>query len=824
MKLTFEEGISKLKMSLKDYMISQGTEIHTNNSFRCPNKAEHKHGDKNPSGYLFNNDNPRWQCLKCSTSGDTFDFASFVNGLPTEGPGFKYETIPHVIEALKLDIDIDYGIEEKPSYVTLSSEVKAIFKSNPMDPKLLTDGTFGPNRKYSLETAKKIVEMFNVAQLKEPIYDHPVFRPTTFPGSKPLLVPITKNGFYLGCVGRHPEDKVAEGAPKYHNSLKTETANYPSIINYDRALRATKKNKRLYIFEGVFNSILAVVSGMENSIGMLGVNSNFSDLEDLIAHSSVREIVFCLDKDLAGADKAIQIAKTFHGMGYLCLFYKAENNGLDYDEEFSQKGEELVKEITTESNLLSLIEYILYSKASYLAKQDISKVTKFEMLMEDISAYGSIISANNYATAIEKYYKEINEQVSFDDILPRIRQCLLDKKSPLLSRINDIVSTNTKLISEAKTVEDKISLSNKLGEIVTQASQNVSVGLKVSGKRDLERMIKDQEIHGARIYKTGYANIDSNNDPANTLNFMQESLCGLIGKPSHGKSLFVRGFALHQALNNPEAMIIYFSTDDSARRTLSWMIAGMAKVPLGEVIKPYKERDQSAKDHIQEAQDKLRKIYGESLLLYDKEQAGSTIDQIRIVNDTVREYPNKRILTFTDNLFNSNDISMIAGNEGSKRYAIDSAIEQWKQCTMSKIDIAFNTLEVKKNINGRLTDSDIKETGSINFRNDYTFATFNSFKEWRGDSKMVTMLYGQQVPIIEFTVLKNKSGAAGQTYFFHLDGPCGILEPVTEPEIIDHYRSLMNTDYGNNRQSGGGGGGKKEANSMSAYRENSGIF
>jgi hypothetical protein len=34
----------------------------------------------------------------------------------------------------------------------------------------------------------------------------------------------------------------------------------------------------------------------------------------------------------------------------------------------------------------------------------------------------------------------------------------------------------------------------------------------------------------------------------------------------------------------------------------------------------------------------------------------------------------------------------------------------------------------------------------------------------------------------------------------------------------------MNTDYGNNRQSGGGGGGKKEANSMSAYRENSGIF
>jgi replicative DNA helicase len=822
MKLAFEEAITRIKMSLKDYMISQGTDINNNGSFRCPNKAEHKHGDKNPSGYLFNNDNPRWQCLKCSTSGDTFDFAAFVNGLPTEGPGFKYETIPHIINALKLDIEVDYGIEDIPNYVKLSSEVKNIFKSNPMDPKYLTDGTFGPNRKYSPEVAKAIVETFNIAQLKEPIYDHPVFKPTTFPGSKPLLVPLSKNGFYLGCVGRHPEDKVKEGAPKYHNSEKTEIANYPSIINYDRALRTTKKNRRLYIFEGVFNSILAVVSGLENSIGMLGVNSKFSDLEDLIAHSSVRELIFCLDKDLAGADKAIEIGKVFHKMGYLCLFYKAEANGKDYDEEFSEKGEDYAKEISKESNLLSLIEYILYSKAAYLAKEDISKMTKFEMLMEDIAEYGSIVSARNYATAIEAYYKQSGDQVSFDDILPRIRQCLMDKKSPLLSRINEIVNTNTKLIASANTIEDKISLTNKLGELVSQASENVSVGLKVSGKRDLERMITDQEIHGARIYKTGYENIDNNDDPATSLRFMQESLCGLIGKPSHGKSLFVRGFALHQALTNPEAMVIYFSTDDSARRTMSWMIASMAKVPLTEVIKPFKDRDRSCKDHIQEAQDKLRKIYGESLLLYDKEQAGSTIEQIRTINDAIREYPNKRFIAFTDNLFNSNDISMIAGNEGSKRYAIDSAIEQWKQCTMSKIDIAFNTLEVKKNINGRLTDSDIKETGSINFRNDYTFAAFNSFKEWRGESKMLTVINGMQVPIIEFTVLKNKSGAAGQTYFFHLDGPCGILEPVTDPQITDHYRTLMSNDYGNNRQAGGGQ--KKDGASMTAFRDNSGFI
>lgn len=826
MKLSFEDAIAKIKMHLRDYMVSQGVHINNNGSFRCPNKSQHRHGDSKPSGYLYDNDSPRWQCLKCNVSGDTIDFAAFVNGLATEGPGFKYETLPHIIETLQLDIEIDYGTEEKPAIVELSKEVKKQFLSNPLDPKLLTDGTYGKTRKYPLDIAKKMVSLFNIAAFKEPIFDHPVFKPTLYPESSPLLVPITKNGFYLGAAGRHREVDVERGAPKYHNSEKTDIYNYPSIINYDRAQRACKREKRLYIFEGVFNAIAAVTYGIENAVGILGINSRFSDLEELVTHSSVREIVFCLDKDSFGADKAVQLGKLFHNMGYLCLYYKAQQNGLDYDEEFVQRGEALASEIKSDANLLSLLEFIVYTKADYFSRQDISKVTRFELFMEDVAQYGSIVSARNYAEALVDYYNKQGESVSFDDIYPRIRQSLLDRKSPLLGRIDEIVSTHNRLVHASQTVEEKISIVYKLGEAVSKVSEMVGAGLRVSGKRDLERLIADQEIFGARKYKTGYENIDNSDEQISRLELTQNSLCCLIGKPSHGKSLIVRGISMYQALNNPEALIIYFSTDDSSRRTFSWIVSSIAKVPFSEVIKPYKERDNQTNELVSSAYDRIRRMYGDSLLLYDKEQAATTSDQIRLVEDAVREFPNKRVLVFVDNLFNSNDISMIK-NEGSKRYAIDSAVEQWKQCSMSKADIVLLTAEVKKNIVGRLTHSDIKETGSIEFRSDYIFSVFNSHKEWKGDSKMVTMINGAKTPIIELTVLKNKMGETSQDYFFHLDGPCGILNPVCDSQLIERYISLLSEDKGPRRQSSESGrssGSSLQNSNLSAFRDNGSIW
>lgn len=797
MKLAYEDALVHLKMSLKDYMTSQGTVVHTNNSFRCPNKSAHKHGDKSPSGYLHNNDNPKWSCFKCKAGGDIFDYAHFLHDVPLEGPGFKYETIPHVIEAITADIEVDYGDVEIPSFIQIAGKTKEIFKANPAPYECLTDGTFGPDRKYSPELAKLIIDTFKIARLPTPIYDHPVFKPTTFPNSSPILIPITKNGFYLGCVGRHTERDVKESnAPKYQNSEKTENTNYPSIINYDRAIVNARKTGRLNIFEGVFNSILAVVSGMPNSIGILGINSKLSDFEELVQHSGVREIVFYLDKDASGIDRAIELGKLCHKMGYLALFYKFKDASRDYDILFAEGGEEFVNQITQEIELLSLIEFQLYSKGDFLADKSITKVTKFEKIMEMVAEYGSPIGARNYTESIIQYYRSENDDsVNFDDIFPRVRQSLADKSSPLLARINQITEVHTDQIQQAKTVEEKMSLVHTYHEVIQKSSDTLTAGLKTTSKRELEKMLLDQDTAGARLYKTGYANIDATIDQEDGFVFMQESLAGIMGKPSHGKSLFIRGFLMHQALTNPEVLVLYFSTDDSAKRTLAWIIAGMANVPFDQVVKPYKDRDRMAQEHIQEAQDRLRNIMGENLLLYDKRNAGSTSEIIRTINDAVREYPGKRIITATDNLFNSNDISMLTA-EGSKRFAIDAAIEQYKQISMHAVDLVFNTLEVKKNTIGRLSDSDVKETGSINFRNDYTLSLFNSYREWRGESRMTTLLRGVPTPIIEVTILKNKVGGSGSTFFFHLNGPCGILEPVTDDDMIQQYLTLMRTDTG----------------------------
>jgi hypothetical protein len=798
MKLSYSEALRTLQAKLRDYMESQNIKITASRSFSCPNKHAHKHGDKNPSGWLYEEGEfPNWRCMACGESGDVFNMASIIHGLPLSGKGFILETIPHVAENVGLFIEID-NQEDVEESVRVSVETKRILKQNPVDYKLLMDGTFGPTRKYTEEIAKDLVETFDLSLLKEPVYGNPILHPTTYPGYMPMLIPIIKNGLLLGTVGRHTEEAVRNGAPKYQNSLKSESFPYPSIINYDKGLQAVKKARRVYVFEGVFNTLVAYVSGIRNTIGILGVNSRVKDLEEFMVESGAKEIVFCLDKDSQGADKSIELGKKFHSLGYICLYYKFENNGKDYDVEFNEDPR-FQEKLTSESNLISLIDYLLYTKADYLSRSDMSNVSKFEMLMKDISAFGSIISARNYALSIVNYYKSIGEDtVTVEDILPRIKQSLSDKNSPLLNRLNDIANSSLNSLLSANTVEEKLSLIESLYTSARNATDLITSGIKISAKRDLERTLYEQDNIGLRRYKTGYENLDFPADPSTRVEFTQENLIGLLGKPSHGKSIFLRNFAMYQALNNPDVMVFYFSTDDSARRTISWIIAGLARVPFSEVMKPERERDRVTAEHIREAQIKLKKIYGESLVVYDKEQVSDTLGVIRVLNDAVREFPNKRFIAIMDNLYNQTDVQ--SGSETSKRESLDNAIERYKYLTTSKVDIFINSLEVKKNIIGRLTESDIKETGSIDYRNDATMAMFNSFREFKKDSKMYTYVGNTFTPIIELHMLKRKTGEVGFVHYFLLDGPRGLLVPVTNPEQISQFDALRKADTGPSKE------------------------
>ena len=813
MKLSYSESIRTLQAKLREYMDSQSIKISASRSFSCPNKHAHKHGDKTPSGWIYEEgDYPNWRCMTCGESGDVFNIASLIHSLPLSGKGFILETIPHVAEKVGLFIEVD-NEEEIEENLKLSIESKKILKENHIDHKLLMDGTFGSTRKYKEEIAKDLVETFDLALLESPIYDNPILHPTTYPGYMPMLIPITKEGLLLGTVGRHTEEAYKNGAPKYQNSLKSEAFPYPSIINYDRGLQAAKKTKRVYIFEGVFNTLVAYVSGIRNTIGILGVNSRLKDLEEFMVEAGAREIVFCLDKDLQGADKSIELGKKFHSLGYICLFYKFENNGKDYDIEFNEN-DKFYEEITTENNLISLVDYLLYTKADYLAKTDISNVSKFEMVMKDISNFGSIVSARNYAISIVEYYKSIGDDtITIDDILPRIKQSLSDKNSPLISRLNDLAANSLNSILSANTVEEKLSLVESLHSSTRNATDTVTSGIKISAKRDLERTLQEQDNVGLRRYKTGFENLDFPVDPATRIEFTQENLIGLLGKPSHGKSLLLRNFAMYQALNNPDVMVFYFSTDDSARRTISWIIAGLSKIPFSEVMKPEKERDRAAAEHIREAQIKLKRIYGENLVIYDKEQVSDTLGVIRILNDAYREFPNKRFIAIMDNLYNQTDIQ--SGSETSKREALDNAIERYKYLTTSRVDIFINSLEVKKNTIGRLSESDIKETGSIDYRNDATMAMFNSFREFKKESRMYTHIGSTFTPIIELHMLKRKTGEVGFVHYFLLDGPCGLLTPVTNPEQISQFDALRKADNGFTRESKGS---KEGGNTMFSTR------
>lgn len=98
----FEQVVTELRDKLPEFLALHGRNITTRGLFKCVTGT---HEDKTPSCGILPGNRQVWRCFQCGKSGNIFHVASYLEGLPTNGPGFVIKTIPTLAKRFGLVLD-----------------------------------------------------------------------------------------------------------------------------------------------------------------------------------------------------------------------------------------------------------------------------------------------------------------------------------------------------------------------------------------------------------------------------------------------------------------------------------------------------------------------------------------------------------------------------------------------------------------------------------------------------------------------------------------------------------------------------------------------
>lgn len=821
-----KNAISAIKSKLVEFMEIEGISLRPNNSFSCPNYAMHSNGDKNPSASVQteHESGPKWKCHRCGEGGDTFDMANITRGYEIEGPGFLLETIPELCNELNIALPVSDDNEETaidPTYI-LQSEAKKYIKDNLITAKELIGEKYGRN--YTKEFAEQILKAYPIAKgidkqnRKNPLLYH---------GNKDtLLIPIMYDGVLKGTVTRTAKDSVDEDGeplPKYLNSPKQITIKgkgkeedvviempYETVLNLSKGMAKARREKIVVVMEGVFNTLACITTGLP-TVGILGTNAGWDIIRERASKTEVIEVIIVTDKDRAGIDAGVNYGRMLsnHGIS-ISYFYDTESDD-DYDVVISRDPEAFRQRILNHSNRLTFVEFLIKFKGEYMNDERLTPLSRYANLMKDIAMFGSGLLVKMYARHLKETLPEL--MLDESDMVSNIRDAIRDSNSPVMKKINNLVSKEAQSILDSDSLEEKRTLIDGM-YLTAKKIVDTSMGSVVSiGKRKMAELVKPQEIDNTVVFTTGYANLDTIGPQTGTpvINFTDSLLVGLAGKPGHGKSSLLRGISMHIARNfKDEAFVIYYSTDDSAKRCMTWMVASLSGVPFvrtQSVLYPTSHSrgiivTEDERTQVLQAREMIGDFLGDTLMIYDKSSASSADEIMSITRRYCDEYSTKIPIIIVDNMYNINDI---ARAEIDKRKAVEMYIDKAKEFSITERALFINSLELTK-IEGRFTSNAIKESGAVEYRNDVTIALFNSWKEYQKRSNMVDYNDAGYVSslYIELEILKDKVSASGQVEYFELDGPVATLLPVCDIPIKNDLERRRAYDPTNAPRSIGG--------------------
>ncbi len=374
------------------------------------------HDEKTPS-FSVSEEKQVYHCFGCKASGNALTFVKEQKGFSTR------EAIKYLAKRANVDIDESRFTHKHQKYFDINYEAMQFYKvylhhtkegerakdylnARGLDAKLAEHFDIGlaPAKKdalYQALTNKNILKSdlsdLGLVQEKESVFD--VFR-------ERIMFPVHDiEGRTLGFSGRlFSKDKQTA---KYMNSPKTPTFEKQKILyNIHRAKKAVKENKRIVLFEGFMDVIMAHKAGVEESVAVMGtaLTAHHADVIGRLSNT----VVLCFDGDQAGIDATRRFLKDLRSRKFDVRIAPMPK-GMDPDDYIRKHGEKRFAKLI--DNAVGQHEY-LYEDLK--RRENLQEITGMERFKKQVFSLIRSLSAMEQSHFLQKLSKDL--QVSLETL------------------------------------------------------------------------------------------------------------------------------------------------------------------------------------------------------------------------------------------------------------------------------------------------------------------------------------------------------------------------------------------------------------------------
>lgn len=677
----FENQLDSIRMFLPAYLHEHGLNVENGKKICCLNPD---HNDHNPSMSMFMAEQgyPLVKCLSCGSTMDIFNAAHVLEDKPMSGPGFVDNTVAYLADKYgielvyrKLSDDEVYELNMYQAYEAASNYITSRTDFNEKQIAEMEKRQFSPDfmKRYRIGVCNDVVAMrhhLNTLGFKNTFIDEiDLCNPALFSPSSFIYTICDEFGRPVGFQARNlaydgvvnEEGRLVNG-PKF---IGTKNGIKKNIYKKGERLylldKARKATESIFIVEGNSDALSLHNNGMFNAVGICGLEFSEAHLNTL-RRNGLYDITMCLDNDAAGRNKAVEmldkvISKT-HDIKFSFVFLPDEyvdgvKTKVDPDEFIRKHGIEEFKKLPRVSSFswrLSLFE-----------DEDMDAADICEKMVPIITSEPSSIRR-------EKMISELSVFTGYSD---RVIRDEVNKSE----REKDRRCEDSKRLIIDKLVKDLSSDSKDAESLLGEALSNIGQINHMNNTDIMDTSARVNNILGIKEYQedpTSGKYTDWGGDmpilSAATDGDIQEKVIFIGGSSNSGKTSWQVNLSWRIVENNPHAMVIFLSIDDSAKELLPRFISYDASkrardnsnmdvfdtININKFAKPELYKDSREYPLILEE----REIFFRKFLSYAREDRfiiydsvdGRSLAFIKTLMANYRDkYPGRHIYFFIDN-------------------------------------------------------------------------------------------------------------------------------------------------------------------------------
>jgi len=757
--------------------------------------------------------------------GTTIDAAKYLENLPTRGPEYVLVTLPRLAQQLGIPFELTQlskkDQDRRKGYDALKRASDFMIESANIDLLATRGFTQDDAIKYKIGTTTFASLLTHLRQrFTDPVLrsvgiidgkdEQEIYRngENLFISTGLIFTVCDRYGNPIGFARRDTayEEKKARNqfCQKYSNTITTEYYNKAStLFLINNAVKAMGIAKEAYVFEGYTDGLTVHKYGIENAVAMGSAAFSQGHL-DLLLEAGAETIILCLDNDDGGIKGTLRaINDLFKGRKDVCLkILMFDKPGEDPDSYIKKFGIDAFKK----QKKVDYVEWLIYTQtdATY------NEVILNRLIDEIIDYTDSPILYSRYAAAFaDKWH--LDKSTVEDEI--KMAKERSTKTTNL--EIDKIVSTLVRDLDHTKGESVIPVLEKALDAIETKKMGTIN-----------KREIIERDKASWELIETEYLNMVSDPIQFKTLPRFSsqielpksECLIAIPGREHHGKSTLLRQMGIDIAEHNKDVLVLYYSLDDSKRLSTPGFIGSMLHVRMKDVKNLNSEHTpKEVKDKILGAFNRIRGLT--NFKLKDASECNSIADIRRDILMYRNIYGNKKINIFIDAL---NDLRDCTSSTGDKRAATEEAISRLKTMTVRYDCNIWFTAHLRKQ-QGRPTNDDIKETGSIAYLADVILLVYNAFlaegvatplKQAAPEGRCYEFY-----PIMDINISKNKVTEARGRKLYTMHSDEGWFEELPEARESELLKAVevMNSKDGKLRVFSGYNGAVAIEESNSVY-------